>query len=149
MLALSLTYKPVLLVARVWLTNLCRPVLKVTTSIVLSTKPIITRGSNAVVCMLSHIQLALYLVLKGWHSRLKSFVKLFRIKNQRVPWTIGALAALAAALDVVQTLSFKHGNIIPYADILLVIAPPAVVLLGFIKPTPETAPAPRSEWPIS
>jgi hypothetical protein len=55
-------------------------------------------------------------------------------------------------LGVVQTLSFKHGNIIPYADILLVIAaPPAVVvagvliavLLGFMKPTPEAAPAPE------
>jgi hypothetical protein len=113
LLALFLTYKPVLTTARIWIANLCRPVLNATTSVVLSAKPTI---------------------------------RLFE-KHQRVLWTI---VALAAALDVVQTLSFNQGIVILYADILLVIAAsPAMVaagiltavLLGFITPASEAPPA--------
>ncbi|KAF8480654.1 hypothetical protein JB92DRAFT_3133071 [Gautieria morchelliformis] len=120
LLALSLTYKPVRLVARRSLTNLCRQVRQVTTWIVLSAKSAITTSSSAV-----YADILVEKIVFPYADILFKTIQ------------------SAAAWDVADI-------VVPYADIVLVIAAsPAVfvagvliaVLLGFIKPTSDIPPA--------
>lgn len=150
LLALSLTYKPVLLAVSIWLANLRRRVLKTSCVVAQSIVRVVLLAKSrldplvdmvsGVICgvqdVLDAAQAAVY-----WHVR--SAVKYF-IKSSRVLLPVGAVVAL---IDLVHTISVVCDITIPYADILLVVAacPAAAVscifiavLAGVIKPVPST-----------
>lgn len=152
LLALSLTYKPILLTVCTCFTTLRRRILEITCIVTQSIMGLVLSAKIQlnILVNLNNVQYVLYTLRNPWnvsqalaHSHLKPAVKL-ALRSLRVLLPIGVLVAI---VDMVHAIRFFCDITIPYADILLVIAasPAAVVsfilfgfLAGIFKPVTST-----------
>ena len=158
--ALALTYKPVQVAVRTWITNLCHRVAQTTCLVSRNIAHVTSFAAfklariydvvlnslvNAISTQASHTRRILNITTLVCYSQIKTSTA-FVLEHQPVLASFGSVAAFA---NIIQQLSFFCDIPILYTDILLVIAAaPSIaascilsaVLLGLIKPASSTLP---------